>query len=52
MGGRDSERVWDAALNVDRQQGPTLEHRALCLCYGQPGWEGGLGENGYMYTCD
>ena len=29
------------------KQGPTVQHRKLCSVW-QPGWEGSLGENGYM----
>ena len=36
-----------AVLKMDNQHGPTVYHMELCsvLC----GWEGSLGENGYMY---
>ena len=37
---------------MDNQQGPTvyhMEHETLFIVMWQPGWEGSLGENGYMY---
>ena len=34
---------------LDNQQGPTAQHMELnVMC--QAGWEGSLGENGYMYV--
>ena len=36
-------------LKMDNQQGPTVEHGELCSMFWQPGWEGSLRENGYMY---
>ena len=37
MGRRESKGFWDgpvhtAVFKVDNQQGPTVEHRELCLC--------------------
>ena len=55
MGGKDSQGVWDgrvktAVFKMDNQQGPTVQYRELCsMSMWQPGWEGSLGENGYMY---
>ena len=53
QGGRDSYRVWDKHVNtaifkMDNQQGPTVQHGELNVMW-QPGSEGSLGENGYMY---
>ena len=28
-----------------------LQYRTLLSVMGKPGWEGRLGENGYMYMC-
>ena len=33
----------------DKQQGPTAQHKGLINVMWQPGWEGSLGENGFMY---
>jgi len=38
-----------AIFKMGHQQGPPVEHRELCSMLWQPGWEGSLGENGYMY---
>ena len=37
---------------MDNQQDPTVyvTQGPLLNVMQQPGWEGGLGENGYMYT--
>ena len=51
-GGKDEGKgqgVWDghvhtAVLKMDNQQGPTVQN-SMWL----PGWEGSLGENGYMH---
>ena len=55
MRGRDNQGDWDghvhtAIFKIDNQQGPTVKHRKLLNVTLQPGWEGSLGENGYMYT--
>ena len=36
--------------NMDNQQGPTycIAHESLLYIMWHPGWEGSLGENGYM----
>ena len=39
-------------LKMDNQQGPTTQHRKLLDVTWQLGWEGSLGENGYMYMYD
>ena len=54
MGRRDVEKVWDQYVHstifeMDNQQGPTIQHRELCSVMWQPGWEGSLRENAYMY---
>ena len=54
MGGRDSQGVWDqhihsAVFRMDKQQRPTTAQETLLNVMWQPGWEGSLGENGYMY---
>ena len=51
-GGRDSQGVWDghghtAAFNIENQQGPA--QGTLLNVMWQPGWEGSLGENEYVY---
>ena len=51
--GRDSQGVWDghvhtAVFKMDNQQG--IAHGTLLNDTCQPGWEGSLGKNGYMYT--
>ena len=33
---------------MDSQQGPTVHQETLLNVMWQPGWEWGLGENGYM----
>ena len=39
-----------AILKMDSQQRPTIQHKEyLFNIMWQPGWEGRLGENGYMY---
>ena len=53
MGGRDSQGVWDrhvhtAVCKMDNQHGPIAQGTLLNVMW-QPGWEGSLGENGYMY---
>ena len=50
-GVRDSQGVWNghrhtAVFTMDNPQGPTA---TLLDVMWQPGWEGSLGENGYMY---
>ena len=52
-GGRDSQGLWEghvhtAVFKMDNQQRP-IAHGTLLNVTCQPGWEGGLGENGYMY---
>ena len=54
VGRRESQGVGDrcvhtAILKMDNQQGPTVSHRKLLNVTWQPGWEGSLQENGYMY---
>jgi len=55
-GGRDSQGVWDghvhsAILKMDNPQGPTcIAQGTLLNVMWQPGWEGSLGENVYMYV--
>ena len=52
--GTDSQGVWDghvhsAIFKMDNQQGPTgIAQGTLLNVMWQPGWEGSLGENGYM----
>ena len=55
-GGMDCLGVQDGhahttIFKVDNQQGSTVQHSELCsmLCGAWMG--GGLGENGYLYTC-
>ena len=48
--------VWDGHVNtavfkMDNQQGLTAKHREFCCVMWQSGWEGSLGENGYIYAC-
>ena len=41
-----------ALFKMDNQQGPTVWHMGPLLnVMWQPGWEGSLGQNGYMYIC-
>ena len=54
--GRDSKGVWEgqvhtATFKMDDQQGPKLYivHGTLLNIMWQPGWEGSLGENGYIH---
>ena len=54
MGGRDNQGVWHqhahtAISEMDNPQGLTVYHRKLLNVMWQPGWEGSLGENRYMY---
>ena len=54
MGGRDSQGVWDqhvhpAVFIIDNQQRLLYTQGTLLNVMWQPGWEGSLGENGYMY---
>ena len=55
-GRTDSQRVWEghvhaAIFKMDNQQGPIVQHMELLLSViWQPGWEEGLGDNGYMHT--
>ena len=56
QGGRESQGVWDehvhsAVFKMDNQQGWTfcIAHGTLLNVMWQPGWEGRLEENGYMY---
>ena len=56
MGGRDSLGVWDQHIptdvfKMDKQQGPTVQHRELSSCSVAAWWERGLRENGYIYVC-
>ena len=56
-GGRDSQGVGDghvptAIFKTDGQQGPTAQLRKLFDVSRQAGWDGGLGENGYMCMYD
>ena len=37
-----------ARVKMDSQQGPTVLYKRLLNVMWQPGWEGSLGENGYM----
>ena len=53
MWGRDSEEVWDrhahtAIFKMDNPQGPAVDQGTLLNVMWLPGWEGSLGENGYM----
>ena len=41
-------RVHTAIFQMDNQQVPAVQHMKLCSLW-QPGWEGSLGENEYMY---
>ena len=39
-----------AILKIDNRQGPLhIAHRTLSNVMWQPGWEGSLGEDGYMH---
>ena len=55
MGGEDTWGVWDghvhtAVFKVDNQEGPhCIAHGTLLNVMRQPGWEGSLRENGYMF---
>ena len=55
MGGRDNQGVWDrqvhtAVFKMDSQH--CIAHETLLNVMWQPGWEGNLGENGYVYMYD
>ena len=52
--GEDSKGVWDghvhtAVFKMDNQQGPPIAQGTRLNVMWQPGWEGGLRENGYIY---
>ena len=52
--GRDSLGIWDghvytANFKMDNQQDVLYSMRNSANVMWQPGWEGSLGENGYMY---
>ena len=52
--GRSSQGVWDGYMNtvifkMDNQQGPCVAQESLLNVMCQPGWEGYLRENGFMY---
>ena len=54
MGGRDSKGVWDGQVHMLYLK--WLTNRSYRIAQGtllnviwQPGWEGSLGENGYMH---
>ena len=52
LSGKGSEGVWDgqvhmAIFKMDNQQ--CIAQGTLFNVMRQPGWEGNLGENGYMY---
>ena len=54
MGGRDSQGVWHQHVNIaifemDNPHGLTVYHRKLLYVMWQPGWDGSLQENRYMY---
>ena len=50
VGITDKEFGMDSAIfKMGNQQGPL--YRALLNVMWQPGWEGSLGENGYMFMC-
>lgn len=36
---------------MDNQQGLIVCRMELCSMFRQPGWEGNLEENGYVYIC-
>ena len=38
-----------ATFKMNHQQGLTIAHGTLLNVMWQPGWEGSLGENGYMH---
>ena len=45
-----NQHIHTAIFKVDNQQGSTnIAHGSLLNVMCQPGWEGSLGENGYMY---
>ena len=47
---RDVIHAHTAVFKVDNQKGSTnIAHGSLLNVMCQPGWEGSLGENGYMY---
>ena len=47
---RDVIHAHTVVFKVDNQQGSTnIAHGSLLNVMCQPGWEGSLGENGYMY---
>ena len=54
--GKRREGVWDglthtAIFKMAKQQGPTMySTRSSAQCFWQPGWEGSLWENMYMYS--
>ena len=52
--GKGSQGVWDrqvhmAVFKMDNQQ--RIAQGILFNVMWQPGWEGNLGQNGYMYMC-
>ena len=53
LGGRDSYGVWDGHGHtaIFKRAGTySIAHGTLLNVIWQPGWEGSLGENGYMYV--
>jgi len=44
--------MYTAIFKMDNQQGPTYRQGSWCNVIWQMGWEGSLGENGYMYMYD
>ena len=47
---RDVIHVHTAVFKMDNQQGAAnIAHGTLLIVMWQPGYEGSLGENGYMY---
>ena len=42
------EKIVAAIYKMDNQQGPKIQHMELCSMLCGAGWEGSLGENGYM----
>ena len=59
-GKKDSQGIWDgyvhtAIFKMDQQQGCTVSHEdtqcSVLDVTWNPGWEGSLGEKGYMYLC-
>ena len=41
----------DCYIQKHNQQGTIVQHRTVLNVMCQPGWEGVLGENGYLYVC-